>query len=75
MLIPAAHAESPLMEPWDGPALVAFADGRVAGAAPTARTRPARYVRTTNNLLALASAGVSTPAADIVITDDSAPAR
>jgi glutamate synthase domain-containing protein 2/glutamate synthase domain-containing protein 3 len=60
MLIPAAHRESTLMEPWDGPALVAFGDGRVAGAALDRNgLRPARYVKTKNNLLALASeAGV-----------------
>jgi len=70
MLIPTAHAESPLMEPWDGPALVAFADGRVAGAALDRNgLRPARYVRTKNNLLALASeAGVfDFPDAEIVM--------
>jgi len=52
--------QASLMEPWDGPALVAFSDGRVAGAALDRNgLRPARYVVTKNNLFALASeAGV-----------------
>ncbi len=52
--------QAALMEPWDGPALVAFSDGRVAGAALDRNgLRPARYLLTRDHLLALASeAGV-----------------
>ena len=45
-----------LQEAWDGPALVAFADGRHAGACVDRNgLRPARYARTRSGLLALAS--------------------
>ncbi len=49
-----------LMEPWDGPAFITFADGRVAGAALDRNgLRPARYLITTDDLLLVASeAGV-----------------
>jgi glutamate synthase (NADPH) large chain len=49
-----------LMEPWDGPAAVAFTDGRVIGATLDRNgLRPARYCITTDNLLIMASeAGV-----------------
>jgi glutamate synthase domain-containing protein 2/glutamate synthase domain-containing protein 1/glutamate synthase domain-containing protein 3 len=49
-----------LMEPWDGPAAVAFTDGRVIGATLDRNgLRPARYLITTDNLLIMASeAGV-----------------
>ncbi len=52
---------SGLMEPWDGPALVVFSDGRVAGAAMDRNgLRPARTVETRDGLLVLASeAGVA----------------
>ena len=52
--------QSCLMEPWDGPALVAFTDGRTVGAALDRNgLRPARYVTTVDGLLLLASeAGV-----------------
>jgi glutamate synthase (ferredoxin) len=51
---------SDLMEPWDGPALIAFSDGRWAGAALDRNgLRPARTVLTTDNLVLVASeAGV-----------------
>jgi glutamate synthase domain-containing protein 2/glutamate synthase domain-containing protein 1/glutamate synthase domain-containing protein 3 len=51
--------QASLMEPWDGPALVAFSDGKVAGAALDRNgLRPARYV-VTPSIFALASeAGV-----------------
>jgi glutamate synthase (ferredoxin) len=51
---------SEMMEPWDGPALIAFADGRWAGAALDRNgLRPARVVLTTDNLVLVASeAGV-----------------
>jgi glutamate synthase (ferredoxin) len=45
-----------LQEAWDGPALVAFADGRHAGACVDRNgLRPARFARTRSGLLALAS--------------------
>ena len=75
MLIPAAwpnHAEMPddirafyefhtaLLEPWDGPAAIAFTDGRQVGATLDRNgLRPARYALTRDGLLVLASeAGV-----------------
>jgi len=49
-----------LMEPWDGPAALAFSDGRIVGAALDRNgLRPARYTLTAHGLLILASeAGV-----------------
>ncbi len=49
-----------LMEPWDGPAAVAFTDGRVIGATLDRNgLRPARYLVTNDDVLILASeAGV-----------------
>ncbi|MDP8981378.1 MAG: glutamate synthase large subunit [Acidobacteriota bacterium] len=45
-----------LMEPWDGPAAVAFTDGRVIGATLDRNgLRPARYLVTKDNLLITAS--------------------
>ncbi len=45
-----------LMEPWDGPAAVAFSDGTFVGAALDRNgLRPARYQITDDNLLILAS--------------------
>ncbi|MDR0518441.1 MAG: glutamate synthase large subunit [Clostridiales Family XIII bacterium] len=45
-----------LMEPWDGPAAIAFSDGRIAGATLDRNgLRPARYVLTKDNTLVLAS--------------------
>ncbi len=51
---------SPLMEPWDGPALVAFSDGVQIGATLDRNgLRPARYIVTEDNLIVMASeAGV-----------------
>lgn len=51
-----------LMEPWDGPAAVAFSDGKQVGATLDRNgLRPARYVITQDNLVILASeAGVLT---------------
>ncbi len=51
-----------LMEPWDGPAAVAFTDGAVIGATLDRNgLRPARYVETHDGLFVLASeAGVLT---------------
>jgi glutamate synthase domain-containing protein 2/glutamate synthase domain-containing protein 3 len=49
-----------MMEPWDGPAALAFSDGRFIGAALDRNgLRPARYTLTSHGLLILASeAGV-----------------
>jgi len=75
MLIPEAWAGNPhmqpekrafyeyhasLMEPWDGPAAIAFTDGRVIGATLDRNgLRPGRYVVTDDDLVVLASeAGV-----------------
>ena len=47
---------SSLMEPWDGPAAVAFTDGKWLGATLDRNgLRPARYMVTTSNELILAS--------------------
>ena len=48
------------MEPWDGPAAVAFTDGRMIGATLDRNgLRPARYLVTKDGLLVMASeAGV-----------------
>jgi glutamate synthase (NADPH/NADH) large chain len=75
MLIPEAWAKNPhmnpqkrafyeyhasLMEPWDGPAAVAFTDGRSIGAVLDRNgLRPARYLVTNDDLVIMASeAGV-----------------
>ena len=58
-----------LMEPWDGPAAVAFTDGRLVGATLDRNgLRPARYTVTRNGFMVFASeAGVlDIPAADVV---------
>jgi glutamate synthase (NADPH/NADH) large chain len=57
-----------LMEPWDGPAAVAFTDGRMVGATLDRNgLRPGRYIVTKDDLVVLASeAGViDVPAEDI----------
>jgi glutamate synthase domain-containing protein 2/glutamate synthase domain-containing protein 1/glutamate synthase domain-containing protein 3 len=57
-----------LMEPWDGPAAIAFSDGRVVGATLDRNgLRPGRYIVTKDDLVVLASeAGVlDVPAKDI----------
>ena len=57
-----------LMEPWDGPAAIAFTDGRVVGATLDRNgLRPGRYVVTKDDLVVLASeAGVlDVPAEDV----------
>ncbi len=57
-----------LMEPWDGPAAIAFTDGRVIGATLDRNgLRPGRYIVTKDDLVVLASeAGVlDVPANDI----------
>ena len=57
-----------LMEPWDGPAAIAFTDGRVIGATLDRNgLRPGRYIVTKDDLVVLASeAGVlDVPAEEI----------
>jgi glutamate synthase (NADPH/NADH) large chain len=57
-----------LMEPWDGPAAIAFTDGRVIGATLDRNgLRPGRYIVTKDDLVVLASeAGViEVPAKDV----------
>ena len=57
-----------LMEPWDGPAAVAFTDGRLVGASLDRNgLRPVRYTVTKDGFMVLASeAGVlDIPAADV----------
>ncbi len=84
MLIPEAWAGNPdmdedkrafyeyhasLMEPWDGPAAIAFTDGRVIGATLDRNgLRPGRYIVTKDDLVVLASeAGViEVPAEDVL---------
>jgi glutamate synthase (ferredoxin) len=58
------------MEPWDGPALVLFTDGRVVGAALDRNgLRPARYMVTADGLLLVSSeVGVMDVAEDAVLT-------
>lgn len=47
---------SSLMEPWDGPAAIAFTDGRVIGATLDRNgLRPARYLVTHDDLIVMAS--------------------
>ena len=83
MMIPEAWAGNPymkpekrafyeyhacLMEPWDGPAAIAFTDGRVIGATLDRNgLRPGRYVVTHDDLVVMASeAGVlDVPAAQV----------
>ena len=61
---------STIMEPWDGPALIAATDGyRVAAVLDRNGLRPCRYYVTKSNLLVMASeTGVlDTPASEIVL--------
>ncbi len=61
---------STLMEPWDGPALIAATDGtRVAAVLDRNGLRPCRYCVTKGNILIMASeAGVlGTPPSDVVL--------
>ena len=45
-----------LMEPWDGPAAVAFTDGRMIGATLDRNgLRPARYLITDDDIVLMAS--------------------
>jgi len=58
------------MEPWDGPASVAFTDGRIVGATLDRNgLRPSRYSLTKDNILVMASeqGALQFPAEDIVL--------
>src|SRR5437763_13622084 len=77
MLIPEAWAGNPLMdperrafyeyhaalmEPWDGPAAIAFTDGRQIGATPDRNgLRPARYIVADDDLVIMGSEGGCLP--------------
>ena len=67
-----------LMEPWDGPAAIAFSDGRVVGALLDRNgLRPARWLVTKDGLVVMASeSGVlSIPPEDVVMRDRVRPGR
>ncbi|MBM3770944.1 MAG: glutamate synthase large subunit [Acidimicrobiia bacterium] len=69
---------SSLMEPWDGPASIAFSDGTIIGAILDRNgLRPSRYYVTRDGLVVLASeVGVlDIPAEDIVIKERLHPGR
>jgi glutamate synthase domain-containing protein 2/glutamate synthase domain-containing protein 1/glutamate synthase domain-containing protein 3 len=62
--------QASVMEPWDGPALVVFTDGRVVGAALDRNgLRPARYLVTAGGLVLVSSeVGVLDVAEEEVVT-------
>jgi glutamate synthase (NADPH) large chain len=67
-----------MMEPWDGPAAVAFTDGNVIGATLDRNgLRPARYIKTKDDIVIMASEmGVlPTPPEDIVLSGKLEPGR
>src|SRR5436190_9352290 len=69
---------SALMEPWDGPASIAFTDGRVIGAVLDRNgLRPSRYYVTRDGLVIMASeVGVlDIPAEDILVKERLHPGR
>jgi hypothetical protein len=68
---------SSLMEPWDGPASIAFSDGTVIGAVLDRNgLRPSRYYVTKDDMVVMASeVGVlDIPAEDIVLKERLHPA-
>lgn len=67
-----------IMEPWDGPAAMAFSDGfRIAAVLDRNGLRPARYYVTKNDLIVMASeVGVlDIPPEDIILKDRLRPGR
>ncbi|MDN6374237.1 MAG: glutamate synthase subunit alpha, partial [Brevibacterium aurantiacum] len=66
-----------LMEPWDGPACVAFTDGKLAGAVLDRNgLRPARYVMTSDTVVLASEIGVvDLPEAEIVSRGRLTPGR
>ncbi|MCX7633358.1 MAG: glutamate synthase large subunit, partial [Turneriella sp.] len=93
MMIPEAWSKNPLMseerrafyeyhatlmEPWDGPAAVAFTDGTIIGATLDRNgLRPARYIKTKDDLVIMASeVGVlDIPPEDIVLSGKLEPGK
>jgi glutamate synthase (NADPH/NADH) large chain len=61
-----------LMEPWDGPAAIAFTDGRIIGATLDRNgLRPARYIVTKDDEIIMSSeAGVLNTVGENIITSD-----
>src|SRR5258708_39586422 len=58
-----------LLEPWDGPAAIAFTDGRQIGATLDRNgLRPARYIVTSDDLVIMASEAGVLPIAEDKIT-------
>ena len=67
-----------LMEPWDGPAAVAFTDGKIVGAVLDRNgLRPSRYYVTRGDMIVLASeVGVlDTPPEDVLVKERLRPGR
>jgi glutamate synthase (NADPH/NADH) large chain len=66
-----------LMEPWDGPACVAFTDGRLAGAVLDRNgLRPARYVMTEDTVVLASEVGVvDLPESEVVARGRLTPGR
>jgi glutamate synthase domain-containing protein 2/glutamate synthase domain-containing protein 1/glutamate synthase domain-containing protein 3 len=67
-----------LMEPWDGPAAIAFSDGRVIGATLDRNgLRPGRYIVTKDDLVVLASevGVIDIPAKDVRVKGRLQPGR
>ena len=66
-----------LMEPWDGPACVAFTDGRLAGAVLDRNgLRPARYVMTEDTVVLASESGVvDLPEAEVTARGRLTPGR
>jgi glutamate synthase (NADPH) large chain len=66
------HYHASLMEPWDGPASIAFTDGRMIGAVLDRNgLRPSRYYVTKDNLVIMASeVGVlDVPPQDVLVKE------
>ena len=72
VLVPEAHPSkeakafyqfhAPLQEPWDGPALLTFADGLLVGATLDRNgLRPARYTKTKDGFLVICSGAGAVP--------------
>ncbi|RMD82020.1 MAG: glutamate synthase large subunit, partial [Candidatus Dadabacteria bacterium] len=67
-----------LLEPWDGPASIAFTDGHRIGAVLDRNgLRPSRYLVTRDNLVIMASETgvIDVPARDVVLKDRLQPGR
>lgn len=67
-----------MMEPWDGPAAVAFTDGKVIGATLDRNgLRPARYIVTTDNIVIMSSevGTLPVPPEEVAYSDRLKPGR